>query len=213
MSKVLDPKKLAITTIITTTISLILSVILNIINIPLYLRLSQAIGTIVNFIIYGNLYIIIYLLIILIKKQKNIKRLNTILLISLIVAIIYQVFYEVYYMKNTYGFLSAKISNYDNFMLFFNFISSLLFLTLEIIMVYGILTKKKLPYRIFTIILITLSLIGFISSTYSIFSYSSLLLSSLNLLSAIIGTIKSCSFVLFIYLYGKSIIERSKNNE
>lgn len=208
MKNILNPKILAITTIITTIIGFILSIILSVLNIPLYLHISQIIRVIGDFVLYGNLYIIIYLLIILSKKQKNIKLLNTILFINLIIAIIKQILYT----TNTYSIVTS-IENIPKFQMLFNSISNIIFFILETIIVYGILRKKKMPYKVFMIILVSLTFVGLINTIISIFSYSDMLISSLSLLSTIMGVIKSCSFVLFIYLYGKSINERGKNNE
>lgn len=213
MKKSFNPKILAITTIISTVIGVTLSIILSVINMPLYLRVSQIIGVIGNFILGGGLYIIIYLFIILRKKQKNIKLLNTILFINFIIATLFYLIRQILYIKNIYNI--ATIIDIDSiviFRMFFDLISNTIFLILETLIVYGILTKKKLPYKVFTIILVTLIFAGFIPTVISIFLYNSLVLNLFNLLSFIVATIKSCSFVIFIYLYGKSISERSINN-
>lgn len=215
MKKILEPKVLATTTIITTIIGFILSIILNVFNTPLYLRVGQIIGDIGSFVFGGSLYIIIYLLIILRKKQKNIKLLNTILFINFIIATLFYLARQILYIKDIYN-VATTITNFDNmfiFKMFFSLISNTLFLVLETLMVYGILRKKNLLYKVFTIVLVALTFISLIPTIISIFSNGNILLGSFNLLSTIIGIIKSCSFVLFIYLYGKSISERSKNNE
>lgn len=215
MKKILNPKILAITTIITTIIGFILSIISSAITNPLFSYVSLILGDIGSFVFGGSLYIIIYLLIILRKKQKNIKLLNTILFINFIIATLFYLARQILYIKDIYS-VATTITNFDNmfiFKMFFSLISNTLFLVLETLMVYGILRKKNLPYKVFTIVLVALTFIGLMPTIISIFSNGNLLLSSFNLLSNIIGIIKSCSFVLFIYLYGKSISERSKNNE
>lgn len=207
MKKILEPKVLAITTIITTIISFILSIISSATTNPLYSYISLILGDIGSFVLGGSLYIIIYLLIILSKKPKNIKLLNTILFINLIIATIFYLIRQILNITDIYRV--ATIMNIDNifiFKKFFSLISNILFLVLETLMVYGILRKKILPYKVFTIILVALT---FISLIPTIISNGNTLLSSFNLLYIIIGIIKSCSFVLFIYLYGKSISERS----
>lgn len=215
MKKILTPKTLAITTIITTIIVFILSIISSAFNNPLYLRAGQIMGNIGGFVFGGSLYIIIYLLIILRKKQKNIKLLNTILFINFIIATLFYLARQIIYIKDIYS-VATTITNFDNmfiFKMFFSLISNTLFLVIETLMVYGILRKKNLPYKTFMVILVALTFGGFIFTIIYSLLYSDISLNWFNLLSNIIGIIKSCSFVLFIYLYGKSISERSKNNE
>ena len=171
MEKILTPKTLAKTTIITTIIVFILSIISSAINNPLYSYISLILGDIGNFIFGGSLYIVIYLLIILKKNQKNIKLLNTILFINLIIATLFYLIRQILNITDIYRV--ATITNIDNmvmFKMFFSLISNMLFLVLETLMVYGILTKKNLPYKVFTIVLVALTFIGLIPTIISIFS-------------------------------------------
>ena len=213
MKKLLNPKILAITTIVTAILNLILSITLRTTNIPSYFHFNQIISIIISFVLSGNLYITIYLFIILLKKQKNMKLLNIILFINLIVATVFYVISEIIRVKNISSIITISSESIFIFKIFFNLLFNIIFLVLETIMVYGIFAKKNLPYKVFTIILLSLNAIWFLLSVISIVSSGMLLLNLVYLLSSIIVIIQSCSFVLFVYLYGKSISERSKNNE
>ena len=213
MKKLLNPKILAITTIVTAILNLILSITLRTTNIPSYFHFNQIISIIISFVLSGNLYITIYLFIILLKKQKNMKLLNIILFINLIVATVFYVISEIIRVKNISSIITISSESIFIFKIFLNSLSNIIFLVLETIMVYGIFAKKNLPYKVFTIILLSLNAIWFLLSVISIVSSGMLLLNLVYLLSSIIVIIQSCSFVLFVYLYGKSISERSKNNE
>lgn len=209
MKKILNPKALAITTIITSIIGIVLSIILSVQNTPLYLHLSQVVAVIVNFVLYGNLYITIYLFIILTKKQKNVRLLNTILFVSLVIATILYIIRQLFYIKDIYT-IANTLNNTALLINIFNTISSILFFVLETIMVFGILKKKKMSYKIFMLVLVGIILTDLIFTTISIFAYNN---SLLNVFANIVGIVKSSSFVLFIYLYGKSVNERSTSNE
>ena len=213
MKKLLNPKILAITTIVTAILNLILSITLRTTNIPSYFHFNQIINIIISFVLSGNLYITIYLFIILLKKQKNMKLLNIILFINLIVATVFYVISEIIRVKNISSIITISSESIFIFKIFLNSLSNIIFLVLETIMAYGIFAKKNLPYKVFTIILLSLNAIWFLLSVISIVSSGMLLLNLVYLLSSIIVIIQSCSFVLFVYLYGKSISERSKNNE
>jgi len=221
MKEILNPRVLAITNIITAIIEVIASIILIVNNNPLNSRIILIIGNILGFVLSGRIYIIVYLIIILKKKQKNIKLLNIILFINFIIAILNCLATKIIYIINIYNFGTIRsIINIDTFIYF---ILDTLFLILETLMVYGILTKKNLPYKRFTIILIALifidamfgiiSIIDVMSGINSSFFYSKLLSSFFNFLSIILVKINSCSFILFMYLYGKSISEKNKNDE
>lgn len=224
LKKIIQPKVLSIITIISTIIGFVLSIISNIIF-QNGLSGLDIIGIIVSslfdLLIYGGLYTIIYLLIILKKKEKNMKILNIILFVNLVIATIIYIVRQINYINDIYS-ISLSITSGAKFQIWYGLISNVLFRILEIIIIYGILKKKKMPYKIFMIILIVLSFANikpFITSVYSYLKYSTyityspILLILFNLLAMIIGIINSISFILFIYLYGKSINERSRKNE
>ncbi|MBR1376750.1 MAG: hypothetical protein IJ565_02945 [Bacilli bacterium] len=224
MKKILKPKTLAIITIATIIIGFAISTISNIVfvsDMPNSIKTTRTLTTIVGFFTNVNLYIIIYLLIILKKKEKNMRTLNLILFIWLIVSLIIYIVGQVNYINQIHS-ISISVSSLGKFQMWFNLISNALFMVLEIIMVYGILNKKKMPYKFLMILLIILtliSLIPFVISSYSYLKYNEYItynpyvLITFNFLGTINGIIKSCSFVLFLYLYGKSINERSLKNE
>ena len=212
MRKILNPKLLSITIIITTIISFILQLLLNIHATPLYLRNIQIFVNIGSFILKGNLYIVIYFLLVLYKKEKNMKTLNLILFINAIISFIAQTAGVIIRISQAYSYMSI-------FQTCFSILENILFNILEITMIYGIMKKRKMPYKIFAGILITLMLISFVPfviSTYQSInfsehiSYNSIIFNIINITN---GMINSSAFVLFLYLYGKSINERSLKNE
>ena len=166
MNKILKPKTLAIITISTIIIGFAISTISNIVfvsDIPNSIRVTRTLTNIVGFFTNVNLYIIIYLLIILKKKEKNMRTLNLILFIWLIVSLIIYIVVQIS--------MPTSIISLGKFQLWFNLISNILFMFLEIIMVYGILKKKKMPYKVLMISLIALILISLIPYAISLYQY------------------------------------------
>lgn len=136
-------------------------------------------------------YIIIYLLLIIFKKKKNIRTLNIFLAIVLTILII----------------LSLTILRHFNIIWFMHnqsLISIICFLilySLLITTIFGIIYKKKWPYNIFMYVQLTLITINVLGSFNYIFNLPFLLYH--------IGII---SFIVFLYMYGKSIEKGAKDN-
>lgn len=212
MNKILKPKLLAIIAIITSLLSIVLSIIYNVMisnsHIPITTYIIQLFTNI-------NLYIIIYLLVILKKKEKNMRTLNLILLICLVITSLLSIVSQVFYINQMYSIPSSMVS-ISKFKMWFDLINVILFTFLEIVMVYGILNKRKMPYKYLMIVLVFLTFISLVYSFINLGSYihnKYIVIILVNMINKIIGVIKSCSFILFLYLYGKSINERSLKNE
>ena len=216
MKKLLNPKIFAIITIITSIICLLLSIFLNIFNNPEYLRLTAVLRNLISFVIYGNLFIIIYLIFFLIVKNKNSKVLNILLLITLVISTVFGLFYGTIssiYKYITFAHAYNRLFLIINiFITIFNILTVTVLKVLEILLVFGILTKKKLPYTIFTIIMLVITIINSFISIITIIPYLRLLLSFINLFATIISLIYSCSFILFLYSSVKNISDNNNNN-
>ena len=215
MKKISNPKLLAKITIITIILGFILSIISNII---FYGNHIPIINFIFSLFTSANSYILIYLLVVLNKKEKDMKKLNLGLIICIIITTIIFIVRQIISINQIYS-IALSVANVSNFQIWFNLITNTLYMILEIVMIYGIMKK---PYKLLMMSLITLSFIKIIPSIISLISYinvtayieyNPILPIILNVLSLINGIICSCSFILFLYLYGKSINERSLKKE
>lgn len=218
MNKILNPKLLAKITIITIILGFILSIISNIIFYDTII--DVIIDFVLNIFTAPSSYILIYLLIVLNKKEKDMRKLNLALLICIIITSIIPMVGQIIMINETYS-IDLSVANIANFQMWFNLITSTLHMILEIVMIYGILRKTKMPYKVLMVILIILTftrIIPFILSSISYINntkylvYNPILIIKFNLLNLINGIICSCSFILFLYLYGKNINERSLKN-
>ena len=223
MDKILKPKVLAIITIVMIILSFILSTITTFIaniNSPSNLLPALISNTIFNIFTSTNTYILIYFIIVLLIKQKNMKAINIFLFISIIITFI------IYFIRQVYTFFTYQIINADinpiinlfKFQIMLYLILNTIFVIIEAIMLLGIIIKKKMNYKVLMIILIIISLIGsvvpFLVSTFTYFVSGGAFLPiiitiTINFINMLLTIIKTICFILFIYLYGKSINERS----
>ena len=223
MDKILKPKVLAIITIVMIILSFILSTITTFIaniNSPSNLLPALISNTIFNIFTSTNTYILIYFIIVLLIKQKNMKAINIFLFVSIIITFI------IYFIRQVYTFFTYQTINADinpiinlfKFQIMLYLILNTIFVILEAIMLFGIIIKKKMNYKVLMIILIIISLIGsivpFLVSTFTYFVSGGAFLPiiitiTINFINMLLTIIKTICFILFIYLYGKSINERS----
>lgn len=204
IQKIFQPKVLAIITII----SMIIYIVISFLNSISSGGVNGLVGTLPVMLLGGYLYIIIYLLIILLSQKKNIRKLNLIMIIQLSIALIISLIGY----GNTYG-IGGNLGQVLN-------ISTILLYALVLFTIIGIYLKKKIPYKLImssAIGLLVIVLVVFfyqLSSTKWLYSgngsFSSYLL--LTMLLKIFSSIGWCSFIFFMYQYGKSI-ERSLKSE
>lgn len=167
LEKLINPKKLGIIAIICFIIYY-LYLISHMIYYTFYLILNPI------------TYLIGYLIVVLFIKNKNMKLINSVLMIVLIL-------FTIISSLQPFMMISSIILNKSDLCIIGVYL-------LLAITTFGIIRKKKWPYHIFMYIELTLIAIEILGSFTSILN--------LFFLSYNIGYI---AFILFMYLYGKSI--------
>ena len=194
LKKVIQPKILAMITII----SFVIGSIFSCWGVNIFTTISRG-------IFLGYFYIMIYLLIILFVKNKNIRKLNLVMIIQLIIALIF-------------GLFVIGKSPILNAILY----------AILLIMIIGIYLHKKLPYKILMIIslcvlcieIITIGRLFIVGSFGTLGIQKIIYIKGSNivysvgiLIEKIICSIGLCSLTVFMYQYGKSINQRCDKNE
>lgn len=235
--KIFQPKVLAIITMILSSISMCFNIYSSNISdsqktLSIFVIVWKCLPTI---------FLISYLAVIVFVKRKNMKVINYLFLTQLLFFTGLSVIGNIYNTIRQFGITmdsiknienaissgtnigysaigSIELSTYKSTILFINVfgIISLLLVTInslcQITTTYGIALKKKLPYKKIMIVAITTIIILVLATLSLLFvPYSSYNL--LNAFMSIISTIGGLSFILFMYQYGNSINERSKNDE
>lgn len=228
--KFLKPKVLAIIAIVAWTSCLFTNICTNIFADILFSGGRNSIlPTILSILIQTlifSAYTIIYLSIIVFVKNKNVKVLNIILLIQFIINIILNFIITLSQIIPLLKIHSMSIPYMSVIQLTLSIIIRILSLIspiLMLIIVLGIILKKKFPYKVIMIISISLLFTNLILSLSNNFiSILSLIrgevflrylpINILSIIASIFSVVYSCSFTLFMYQYGKSISERSRQN-
>lgn len=205
LKKIFQPKVLAIITIVSMAINVFISIVNNTIIGGGWAFVINLLGNIIN----GHTYIIIYLLIILFAKTKNIRKLNLVMIVQLSIALIFVI-------------LGNSIR--ANVVFELNNILNIVPYGILLIMAIGIHFRKETFYKplmILSIIVLMIQLlfvgrlfiIGTFASPTILYVGNNMFYNIISLLIKTIGNIGLCSFIIFMYQYGKSISQRSGKNE
>lgn len=198
LKKYYEKETLANITIILCILSLMLTILTYRLSLP----------SILNVLINGTIFTIIYLVLIMDKNCKSAKTLNIILFINYILAVIIGTISKIKYIKmffeNTY-----TIPYYNRVTFIFDSIFDIIPYILIAIMIYGILSKKQMPYKIFMYILVSIFAINQLENLYVlIFETGFSLYYMLHyLIIGLLNTIKVCAFVSFLNIYREDLIK------
>ena len=197
-------------------------------NNPRYLALTTAVIGLLCFIfdiiigdnliqitsIYPGLLIVIYLLLIFFNKIKNIELWNKVLLALIILSLILSGISLITVLSSTYVefgntfylvFANASSLTYGAIS-YPHIFGGIIYYILTGVILFGIITKKKVPHKLFTTIcLVIMALLFLLAIVLEIMDSD--VIHVLEFIKALIAPIGMITFSLFLGQYAKSVIK------
>lgn len=198
-------------------------------SISLFFNISNSISIIKSIkdiaylsdIILGLLYqisLIIYLLFIMLSKDKNLNKINLIFLVVLVICSIFtfmpKIISTIRGVFDTFWLLFHDFKS--SIIIFIQLVNTFLSFVLRLCLIitsYGIVKKKKMPYKSIMIVSLVFNLIIFVTNIVLLFVYKKyyITLQLENLLHLLLSILQPCCFTIFMYLYAININEIDKN--